>query len=112
MERLEFLLGKVEEVTFSPKPICIEQLHNRLQDILFYLEARQYPPSGEIIGLRSCAWILYERYYMDNEEQLLWTFHHTKHKIIRFCNGLLERSSLRNDLREEKKKEEELLVSA
>lgn len=99
MERLEELKAALEAVPFEPKPRCIENLHNRLQDLLFYLEAREPRVSGELIALRACAWVLHERYYMDSEEQLLWTFHHCKHKILRQAEQLMEREQLRQTLR-------------
>lgn len=102
MESLEILTKNLEEVLFTAKPGCIEALHNRLQDIIFHLEAREPVISGELIGLRSCAWVLHERYYMDTEDQLLWTFHHTKHKILRSCNNLMERENLRRKLKHAK----------
>lgn len=103
MDRLVQLRAALEAVSFEPKPRCIEHLHNRLQDLLFYLEAREPKVSGELIALRSCSWVLHERYYMDTEEQLHWTFHHCKHKILRQIEQLMEREQLRLSLHSEKK---------
>ena len=94
MEKLKVLLDEVEGVTFTGKIHCIELLANRLQDILYYLEAIDHKASGELIELKGCSWTLHERYHMDNEDQMMWTFHHTKHKIIRSCNSLLESKRL------------------
>lgn len=99
MKSLEEFKAALEAVPFEPKPRCIEHLHNRLQNLLFYLEAREPRVSGELIALKACAWVMHERYYMDNEEQLLWTFHHCKHKILRQLEQLLEREQLRLALR-------------
>ncbi len=92
MQKLVQLLEQVEKVPFSEKWICVEQLDNVLQDVLFYLEAIDHKASGELIELKSCSWVLHERYHMDNEEQMKWTFHHTKHKMIRSCRSLVEKA--------------------
>jgi hypothetical protein len=91
MNRLVQLLEQVEKVPFTEKWPCIEQLDNVLQDVLYYLETIHHKASGELIELKSCSWVLHERYHMDNEEQMKWTFHHTKHKVVRSCRSLLER---------------------
>jgi len=95
MERLAHLLNQIEKVSFTEKWACVEQLDNALQDVLFYLDAVDHKASGELIELKSCSWVLHERYHMDNEEQMKWTFHHTKHKIVRSCRNILERANLR-----------------
>lgn len=91
MEKLVQLLEQVEKVPYTNKWACIEQLDNVLQDMLLYLEAIHHKACGEWIELKSCSWVLHERYHMDNEEQMKWTFHHTKHKMIRSCRSLLEK---------------------
>ncbi len=91
MERLSHLLVKIEQLRFNTRWSCIEQLDNALNDLLYYLETIGHKASGELFELKSCSWVLHERYHMDNEEQMKWTFHHTKHKIIRSCRSLLEK---------------------
>ncbi len=91
MERLYHLIQKIEKIHFTEKWVCVEQLDNALQDILYYLESVNHKASGELIELKSCSWVLHERYHMDDEGQMKWTFHHTKHKMIRSCRSLLER---------------------
>ncbi|HQQ95578.1 MAG TPA: hypothetical protein PLQ93_13570 [Bacteroidia bacterium] len=94
MEKLKILLQHIEEVKFTGKILCVELLSNRLQDVLYYLEAIDHKASGELIELKGCAWTLHERFHMDNEDQLMWTFHHTRHKIIRSCMSLIESKRL------------------
>lgn len=94
MKSLEYLLAQVEGVSFNGKPNCIELLDNCLQDVLFHLETMGHRASGELIELRGCSWVLHERYHMDTEEQLKWTFHHTKFKIMRSCQSLLNSKRL------------------
>ncbi|MBL7901524.1 MAG: hypothetical protein JNK73_05980 [Bacteroidia bacterium] len=91
MEKLVQLLEQIEKVPFTNKWACIERLDNVLQDVLIHLEAMNHKASGEWIELKSCSWVLHERYHMDSEEQMKWTFHHTKHKMIRSCRSLLEK---------------------
>lgn len=96
MERLLQLLDRIENLPFTGKWLCIERLDNALQDLLNYLESIGHKASGELIELKSCSWVLHERYHMDNEEQMKWTFHHTKHKIVRSCRSLLEKTENHN----------------
>src|SRR5688572_9957585 len=112
MERLAHLLSQVEKVPFTQKWSCIEQLDNVLQDVLFHLEGINHKASGELIELKSCSWVLHERYHMDNEEQMKWTFHHTKHRMIRSCGCILERMGNMNNKPENShdKKPTEVLV--
>jgi hypothetical protein len=98
MDRLEHLLNQLEKTTFTEKWACVEQLDNALQDVLFYLDAINHKASGELIELKSCSWVLHERYHMDNEEQMKWTFHHTKFKIIRSCRSILEKADNRKKI--------------
>ena len=97
MERLAHLLYQVEKVPFTQKWACIEQLDNVLQDVLVHLDNIDHKASGELIELKSCSWVLHERYHMDNEEQMKWTFHHSKHRIIRSCSCILERMGHRKN---------------
>lgn len=108
MEKLKHFIVQVELIRFTGKWTCIEQLDNALQDVLAYMEANHHKPSGELLELRSCSWVLHERYHMDNEEQMKWTFHHTKHKMLRSCRNLLER--IENKLRKEMVGEDRSIV--
>lgn len=90
MERLRSLIDQIDQINFSGKQKCIESLDNRLQDVLLFLQQINIVMSGEYIDLKLCSWVLHERYHMDNDEDLKWTFHHTKHRILKNCNEILQ----------------------
>src|SRR4051812_14768458 len=90
MDGLEELFVRVERLEYSGNQKCIEALDNILQDIIKLLTLPEYNTFGELIDLKGCSWVLHERYHMDSDENLKWTFHHTKHRIIKNCSALLE----------------------
>ena len=99
MQSLEKLTGEIEELKFNNQK-CIELLDNRLQDILQALDEMGHKASGELIDLKSCSWVLHERYHMDTEEELKWTFHHTRHRILRnlkYIKGYISMKAVLND---------------
>ena len=99
MERIALLKHAVEQVKFTGHWSCFELLDNRLQEILYYLEAIGHRSSGELLALKGCSWVLHERYHCGTEEQMTWTFHHTQHKILKNCEGLIAQHQLRLSLR-------------
>jgi len=76
----------VDLLEFTENQKCIESLDNILQDLIVDITKSDYRASGELVDLKGCSWVLHERYHMDGEEQLKWTFHHTKFRILK--NGL------------------------
>ena len=95
MERLKGLVKLIEEIRLTRTSECLKQLDSRLQDILLVLEECEHRTSGELIDLKNCSWTIHERYYLDEAEDLKWTFHHTKHRILRNCLHLLERYEIK-----------------
>ncbi len=85
----------VDLLEFTGNQKCIESLDNILQDIITDLTKGQYRSSGELIDLKGCSWTLHERYHMDGEEELKWTFHHTKFRILKNTLNLLNRLEAR-----------------
>lgn len=90
MEKLGHLLAEIEALPFNAKQSCVERLDNQLQDVLLFLNNMQLKACGELLELKNCSWVLHERYHMDTEEQLKFTFHHTKHRILKSAGALLE----------------------
>lgn len=90
MEGLEKLLLEVEGLEFTGNQKCIEMLDNRLQDIIKELTQTGYKANGELIDLKACSWVLHERYHMDTDDNLKWTFNHTKHRIVKNCGLLVD----------------------
>lgn len=88
MEQLKHLLQLVNDTEFSGNPKCIERLDNILQDALIVLKTKQ--ACSELLELKSCSWTLHERYYMDTDEALKWTFYHTKHRMVKCLSNLIE----------------------
>jgi hypothetical protein len=95
MERIAGIAELVETIDFTNSPKCLEKLDYYLQDILIVLRELGHSASGELIDLKGCSWALHERYHLDTEEALRWTFHHTKHRIIRNCQNILERAKVK-----------------
>lgn len=91
LEKLLNLRHAVEELPFSGKPDCIMRLGNLLQDVLDTLIIPGYRSSGELIELKNCSWTLHERYYLDTEEQIKWTFYHCRFRILKSLHALLEK---------------------
>ena len=89
MEAAERLIHEIDKIEFSGNQKCIEILDNRLQDLILYLTSIGQKASSEWIGLKDCSWVLHERYYMDSEEELKWTFHHCKHRILKNGEAIL-----------------------
>ncbi|MBA3664044.1 MAG: hypothetical protein H0W61_07540 [Bacteroidetes bacterium] len=85
------LIRRVEDVEYSGTQKCIELLDNRLQDLIKLLSDAGQKASSEWIGLKDCSWTLHERYHMDSEEELKWTFHHSKHRILKNAEEILNR---------------------
>jgi hypothetical protein len=90
MKNLSHLLLELEAIQFDAKQSCIELLDNQLHSILDYLVLIKAKPSGDLIELKNCSWVLHERYHMDTEAQLKWTFHHTKFRMVKSCYNLIE----------------------
>jgi hypothetical protein len=91
MEELERIIAEIEKTPYTADQKCVELLDNHLQDIIKLLSAHHLKASSEWLGLKDCTWTLHERYHMDSEEQLKWTFHHTKHRILKNSESLLFR---------------------
>lgn len=89
MDTLEKLSAEIENLRFTKDQKCIELLDNRLQDVMQRLEEQGHKASGELIDLKQCSWVLHERYHMDDEEELKWTFHHIRHRILRNIRNIL-----------------------
>jgi hypothetical protein len=103
MENLGGYLVLVDLLEFSGDQKCIRSLDNLLQDIIADLTKGEHRASGELVDLKSCSWVLHERYHMDGEEQLKWTFHHTKFRVLKNGLNLLnklqarERKNMKNE---------------
>ena len=91
MENLNNFILDLEALPYSGNVRCIEALDNLLQDILLMLAREKLNASGEILELKNCTWVLHERYHMDTPADLKFTFHHTKHRMLKSCLSLLER---------------------
>lgn len=94
MKRAEQLLEKVESLHFSGDQKCIELLDNILQDLIIIITQSDYRMSGALIELQGCSWVLHERYHMDTYDQLKWTFHHCKYRILKAVSELISREGL------------------
>jgi hypothetical protein len=95
MKALRDLLIEVENLKFSSDQRCIESLDNYLQDLIMIVKDLA---SGELLELKGCSWTLHERYHMDDEAELKWTFHHTKHRILKNGTELLQRMEKKMNL--------------
>ena len=95
MENLDRCIEAIEALPYSGNVRCIEALDNLLQDILVVLARQGHGASGELVELKNCSWVLHERYHMDSEAELKFTFHHTKHRLLKSCIGLRERQERR-----------------
>ena len=91
MENLERFMNEIQLLPYTGKASCIEALDNLLQDILLDIKLQKLPASGEILELKNCSWVLHERYHMDTESDLKFTFHHTKHRMLKSCLSLEEK---------------------
>lgn len=104
MENLGGYLVMVDLLEFTGDQKCIEALDNILQDIIKDITKSNYRSSGELVDLKGCSWVLHERYHMDGEGQLKWTFHHTKFRILKSGLNLLnnlearERKRMTNEI--------------
>lgn len=98
MENLGGYIVMVDLLEFSGDQKCIEQLDNILQDMIVDLTKSGYRSSGELFDLKGCSWVLHERYHMDDEAQLKWTFHHTKFRILRNGMNLLNRQEVKEKI--------------
>lgn len=104
MENLGGYLVMIDLLEFSGNQKCIELLDNILQDLIIDLTKSNYKACGELVDLKGCSWVLHERYHMDTEEQLKWTFHHTKFRILKNGLNLLnkqearERKGMKNEI--------------
>ncbi len=95
MENLGGYLVMVDLLEYSGDNKCIVSLDNILQDLIMDITKGDYRSSGELIDLKGCSWTLHERYYLTNEDQLKWTFHHTKFRILRSGLNLLNKLEAR-----------------
>jgi hypothetical protein len=95
MENLGGYIVMIDLLEYTGAQKCIESLDNILQDIILDLTKSDYRSSGELIDLKGCSWVLHERYHMDDEEQLKWTFHHIKFRILKSGLNLLNRIEVR-----------------
>lgn len=91
MQELEKIITDIEEINYTGNQKCIELLDNHLQDLLRILNDCGQKASSEWLGLKDCTWALHERYHMDSEEELKFTFHHMKHRILKNGEALLIR---------------------
>ena len=91
MEELRKLLEKIEKIKFTADQRCIERLGNCLHDSLEALECMKFNASAEWLDLKSCAWVIHERYHMEEAEQMKWTFHHSQHRMTKNLSLIIER---------------------
>lgn len=89
MERLEFLLSEVENVSFTGKKFCLLELNEKLNDIIFFLEAGGTETDKALLHMQACCWMLFEGRHTKTDEQMFLTFHYIKDKAYRACQGLL-----------------------
>lgn len=89
MRSLEDLLDATEKIEFTRSQQCLEILDNHLQDIISQVQKLWNRPSGELLELKGCSWVIHERYHMDTEDQMKWTFNHCKYRIIKSTKQLL-----------------------
>ena len=89
----------LQDLPFSGNVGCIEALDNLLQDILLFMQQQQTMASGELLELKNCSWVLHERYHMDTAAELKFTFHHTKHRMMKSCMAIVEREEARHLVR-------------
>jgi hypothetical protein len=96
MEAAERIIREIENTEFTANQRCIERLDNHLQDLIKLLSAIGQKASSEWLGLKDCTWTLHERYHMDSEEELKWTFHHIKHRVLKNAEIILNRCKAQN----------------
>lgn len=89
MERLEFLLAEVEKVPYSISRACIIELGDKLNDLIFYLEAGGSESDRALLHIQACCWMLFEGRHTKTEEQQFLTFYYIKDKAQRACQALL-----------------------
>ncbi len=66
---------------FNGKMNGLEALFQKIEDLIFYLEAQRQIKTAE--QLLACNWELKTRMQCDREEQWLWTFVWMKDKVLR-----------------------------
>lgn len=95
MINLEQYLVAVDNYEFSGDKKCIELLDNLLQNFIAALHKSNLRSTGEYIDLKGCSWVLHERYYMEDDLKLQWTFYHTKYRIMKNCIELIKKEMAR-----------------
>lgn len=90
MERLEYLLHRLEKLSYNDNKVCMETLNEQVFDLVYYLEAQGIETAAELNHLQACCWLLHEGHHQKTEDERLWTFYYIKDKIARACQALLQ----------------------
>ena len=74
-------MQSLSTLEFNGKMNGLEGLFQKIEDLIFYLEAQRQIKTAE--QLLACNWELKTRMQYDREEQWLWTFVWMKDKVLR-----------------------------
>jgi hypothetical protein len=85
MNRNVDLTEALNSLEFSGNRNCLEGLFQKIEDLVFYLQAHGQGETAE--QLLACNWQLKEHMLNDREEQWLWTFVWIKDKVLRKLGG-------------------------
>ncbi len=89
MERLEFLVSEVEKVPYTASRVCLAELNEKLNELIYFLEAGGPETDKALLHIQACCWMLQEGRHTKTEEQQFLTFHYIKDKTQRACQSLL-----------------------
>jgi hypothetical protein len=89
VERLECLVSEVIKVPYTAGRVCLTELNEKLNELIFFLEAGGPETDKALLHIQACCWMLQEGRHTKTEEQQFLTFHYIKDKTQRACQILL-----------------------
>ena len=96
--QIENWIREVDAIEYNGRPDCIMRMGILVEDILRELTQQNTKMSGDLLELKNCCWTLHERFFLDTEEQLRWTFYHGRFRIKRSLNALFETQKRREQV--------------
>ena len=92
MERLEILLAEIEKVSYTGNKICLHELIEKLNELIYYLEAQGPESDKALLHIQACCWMLYEDKHTATDEKRFLTFYYIKDKAFRACATLFKQN--------------------
>jgi len=90
VDRLSVLLVDIENVRYTGSKSCLLELNEKLNELIYYLEAQGPESDKALLHIQACCWMLYEDKHTATDEKRFLTFYYIQDKAFRACAALFK----------------------